>query len=135
MAMQQKPRVSLAPKERRKSRQSLFPVNQFDTPRNRKSFELVEEEKSTEKTPKEVLLSDDIDYDRVFKSRPRIATSPAFSPPQGGGYDGEGDGDEMGWEEGVTGIDLDDVDQDEDGDGFIGMVEGSPSRRVGRVGC
>jgi hypothetical protein len=127
VAMQSKPRVSLGPKERRKSRHSLFPVNQFDTPRNRKSFELVEEENSAEKTPKEVLFSDKVDYDRVFKSRPKIATSPVFSPPQ------NSDDDEMGWDEGVTGIDLDDVDRDEDEDGFTGMVEGSPSRRTGKV--
>jgi hypothetical protein len=144
MAMQSKPRVSLAPKQRRESRQSLFPVNQFDTPRNRKSFELVEEEKSAEKTPKEVLLSDEVDYDRVFKSRPRIATSPVFSPPQhDGGVAYEDDiveeDDEMGWEgdgDGdVTGIDLGDVDRDyKDGDdGFTGMLEGSPSRRGGQA--
>jgi hypothetical protein len=127
VAMQSKPRVSLGPRERRQSRQSLFPVNQFDTPRNRKSFELVEEENSAEKTPKEVLFSDKVDYDRVFKSRPKIATSPVFSPPQ------VSNDDEMGWDEGVTGIDLDDVDRDEDEDGFTGMVEGSPSRRTIKV--
>ena len=80
-AMHSKPRQSLAPTtekhdKRKSSRNSLFPINQFDTPRNRKSFELLEEEKSAERTPKEDLFSDEVDYDRIFKSRPRIATSP-----------------------------------------------------------
>jgi hypothetical protein len=137
IAMQSKPRQSLAPREKkdkRKSRNSLFPVNQFDTPRTRKSFEMIEESKSTdpERTPKEALFSDEIDYDRVFKSRPRIATSPVFSPPQNGNeedYDDDSDVD------GVTGIDLGDVDQDEDDDdGFTKTWADSPSRmRAGKV--
>jgi hypothetical protein len=138
IAMQSKPRQSLGGREKtdkRKSRQSLFPVNQFDTPRNRKSFEIIEESKSTdpERTPKEALFSDEIDYDRVFKSRPRIATSPVFSPPQNGvevEYDDEDDDDV----DGVTGIDLGDVDQDEDDDGFTKTWADSPSRmRAGKV--
>jgi hypothetical protein len=139
IAMQSKPRQSLAAREKkdkRKSRNSLFPVNQFDTPRTRKSFEIIEESKSTdpERTPKEALFSDEIDYDRVFKSRPRIATSPVFSPPQNGNeedYDVDSDVD------GVTGIDLGDVDQDEDDeDGFTKTWADSPSRmRAGKVKC
>lgn len=134
VAMQSKPRQSLAARERkekRKSRASLFPVNQFDTPRNRKSFELIEETKSIEHTPTEVLFSDAVDYDRVFKSRPRIATSPVFSPPP----DLDGEGSEEEYEDGVTGIDLGDVDQDyEDDDGFTKTWADSPSRRAGAVG-
>lgn len=135
MAMQSKPRQSLAPhdrKEKRKSRASLFPVNQFDTPRNRKSFELIEESKDTdpEKTPKETLFSDEVDYDRVFKSRPRIATSPVFSPPAGVNEEEYDDDDP----DGVTGIDLGDVDQDEDDDGFTKSWQDSPSRmRAGKL--
>ncbi|KAH8729007.1 HAUS augmin-like complex subunit 6 N-terminus-domain-containing protein [Phaeosphaeriaceae sp. PMI808] len=141
IAMQSKPRVSLSARERndkRKSRHSLFPVNQFDTPRNRKSFELIEEVKSTDpqRTPKESLFSDEIDYDRVFKSRPRIATSPVFSPPQQE-YEEEDYGDEDDEDDedvdGVTGIDLGDVDQDEDEDGFTKTWADSPSRRVGKI--
>lgn len=132
IAMQSKPRQSLAPsdrKEKRKSRQSLFPVNQFDTPRTRKSFELIEETKSIERTPTEVLFSDAVDYDRVFKSRPRIATSPVFSPLPGQGSD------EEDFEEGVTGIDLGDVDQDYDDDdnGFTQTWADSPSRKKAAV--
>jgi hypothetical protein len=138
LAMQSKPRQSLAPhekKDKRKSRSSLFPVNQFDTPRTRKSFESIEEIKSKdpERTPKEALFNDEIDYDRVFKSRPRIATSPIFSPAQGGDeeeYDDDDDEDI----DGVTGIDLGDVDQDEDDDGFTKSWADSPSRmRAGKV--
>jgi hypothetical protein len=137
VAMQSKPRQSLASREKvdkRKSRNSLFPVNQFDTPRTRKSIGIIEESQGTdpERTPKEALFSDEIDYDRVFKSRPRIATSPVFSPPQNGDeFDDEGDSDV----DGVTGIDLGDVDQDEeDEDGFTKTWADSPSRmRAGKV--
>lgn len=125
IAMQSKPRAppSKPPRDRKSSRNSLFPVNQFDTPRNRKSFELIEESKSTD-TPKEALFSDEVDYDRVFRSRPRIATSPVWSPDGGEGE---------GFDEGVTGIDLGDVDCDEDEMGWEGMGAESPSRgRVGR---
>jgi len=130
VAVQSAPRrQSLAPRqEKRKSRNSLFPVNQFDTPRTRKSLEKIEQAKSVERTPTEVLLSDKVDYDRVFKSRPRIATSPVFSPTvvdgHGGRQEEEIDGE---FEDGVTGIDLGDVDQDEDGD--EGVWADSPSRR------
>ncbi|CBX90926.1 hypothetical protein LEMA_P059600.1 [Plenodomus lingam JN3] len=123
-AMQAQPRrQSLAPqqasnkekeKDKRKSRTSLFPVNQFDTPRTRKSIEQIERERSRERTPTEVLFSDKVDYDRVFKSRPKIATSPVFSPAVVAGiglHDGEFEVD------GVTGIDLGDVDiEGESGD-------------------
>lgn len=131
MAMQSKPRQSLAAREKRKSaRNSLFPVNQFDTPRNRKSFELVEEgETDPQRTPKEALFSDEIDYDRVFKSRPKIATSPVWRE--------DGEEEEDADVDGVTGIDLGDVDEDEDEDedGVEGWAE-SPSRgRVGKVRC
>ncbi|KAL6711006.1 hypothetical protein ACN47E_006881 [Coniothyrium glycines] len=138
LAMQSRPRKSLAAakKEKRKSRQSLFPVNQFDTPRTRKSSELIEERRSIERTPTEVLFDDTVDYDRVFKSRPRIATSPVFSPPQEGGYAGEdasGD-EEVEYDDDITGIDLGDVDQDdEDEDGFTKTWADSPSRRAGAV--
>jgi hypothetical protein len=125
VAMQSRPRKSLAAKEKRKSRQSLFPVNQFDTPRTRKSFEIIEEMKSIERTPTEALFDDTVDYDRVFKSRPRIATSPVFSP---GGVEAS---DDEEFEDGVTGIDLGDVDQDEDEDGFTKTWADSPSRRAG----
>lgn len=127
-------------KRRSSARQSLFPVNQFDTPRSRKSIQAIEEAHSSgSTTPKEVLFSDGIDYEHVFKSRPKIAQSPIFSPAlhgdtEGGaesgfsdrrvsslkgvgvGYEDEDDGDEF--DEGVTGVDLGDVDGSEDEDGF-----------------
>lgn len=109
-AMSSKPRASLAPKERKSKRSSqVFPVNQFDTPRARKSeFLTVHEE--LEKTPKEDLFSDDVDYDRVFKSRPRIATSPIFGTPAD-------ERAEEDFDEGVTGVDLADVDNSDDDEG------------------
>jgi hypothetical protein len=130
MAMQTRPRMSKEEREKKDrrsvsgGRQSLFPVNQFDTPRNRKSFELLEQARleSVERTPTEQLFSDEVDYDRVFKSRPRIATSPIFSP----GVEQE-DGDV----DGVTGIDLGDVDQDDEDDGFTKSWQDSPSQKRG----
>ena len=125
-----KPRASLAPRDTEKqkstARQSIFPVNQFDTPRNRRSFQTIEEAKSGEHTPKEDLFSDDVDYDRVFKSRPRVATSPAFGTPKEEGLEDEE------FDEGVTGVDLADVDADEDEEGFTQAWENSPLRRAGR---
>ncbi|ORY00669.1 HAUS augmin-like complex subunit 6 N-terminus-domain-containing protein [Clohesyomyces aquaticus] len=137
--------------KRKSSRQSLYPVNQFDTPRNRKSIQAIEELKSGERTPKEELFSDEVDYERVFKSRPKIAQSPVFSPEMamaeglgaedrrghgrisqlgiGDGYGRDGDDDEEEYDEGVTGVDLADVDQDEDEDGFTQAWANSPSRR------
>ncbi|KAH7120964.1 HAUS augmin-like complex subunit 6 N-terminus-domain-containing protein [Dendryphion nanum] len=144
---------------RKSLRQSqIFPVNQFDTPRNRRSFQAIEEARSSAgaTTPKEILFSEDAEYDRVFKSRPRIAQSPIFTPEAGGqkldfeagngeeneGIDGEdgaisyeysGDeGEEDEFDEGVTGVDLADVDRDSDGDdGFTKNWEDSPLRRAG----
>jgi hypothetical protein len=120
-AMSVKPRVSLGPKERKSKRQSqVFPINQFDTPRARKSeFHTIKEE-DLEKTPKEDLFSDDVDYARVFKSRPRIATSPIFGTPAE-------EKDEEDFDEGVTGLDLADVDNDDDGD-YDGYEQESPLR-------
>lgn len=75
-------RVSLAPqlkpsrKEREAKRQSMFPVNQFETPRKQVPIE----EKKGDSTPKEYLFSEKADYDNVFKSRPKIAQSPVLSP-------------------------------------------------------
>jgi hypothetical protein len=122
-------------------------VNQFDTPRNRKSIQIIEEAKSGEVTPKEDLFSDDIDYDRVFKSRPRVAHSPIMSPEEdarhGPGIAAHEDKREHGdanrldidaydgeYDEGVTGLDLGDVDA-EDEDGFTQAWENSPSRKAG----
>jgi len=139
-AMSARPRTSLAPKEKRKStaRQSIFPVNQFDTPRNRRSFMAIEEAKSSEqKTPKEDLFSDQVDYDRVFKSRPRIATSPVWGTPDAKGGREEAEdrgaysGEEEEFDEGVTGVDLADVDCDEDGDVTVAW-ENSPLRGAGK---
>ncbi|EUC28557.1 hypothetical protein COCCADRAFT_9094 [Bipolaris zeicola 26-R-13] len=144
VASQSLPRRTPSQPQRKPSggRQSLYPVNQFDTPpRNRQSsaemlrqgsvepVEGAEESPGLERTPTEQLFSDEVDYDRVFKSRPLIATSPVWSP---GGGDDDDDPD------GVTGIDLRDVDQDddeEDGEGgYGGSWMDSPSHKR-RVRC
>ncbi|KAI4176682.1 MAG: hypothetical protein LQ346_007847 [Caloplaca aetnensis] len=56
---------------RRESKQ--YPRNQFETPKKQL-------EDLTETTPPELLFSPDADYTSVFKSRPKIATSPKMSP-------------------------------------------------------
>ncbi|PSN69324.1 hypothetical protein BS50DRAFT_572478 [Corynespora cassiicola Philippines] len=123
-------------KPRKSSRQSLYPVNQFDTPRTRKSIQMLEDERgfgtaAAQSTPKEDLFEDEADYDRVFKSRPRIATSPIFSPAVAE----DENTPVVGREEGVTGVDLGDVDVDEDEDGFTQTLEASPSKRRGDEGA
>jgi hypothetical protein len=135
-AMAANSRQSLAPQQSRhggrksSSRTSIYPINQFDTPRTRKSINVIEESRANEKevTPKEELFSDDVDYERIFKSRPKIATSPIFSPSIriGGGPDG----DEDEFDEGVTGVDLGDVDVDSDEDErFNRDWDNSPSKK------
>ncbi|KAJ5059561.1 HAUS augmin-like complex subunit 6 N-terminus-domain-containing protein [Bipolaris maydis] len=144
VASQSVPRPKPSKPQRKSSggRQSLYPVNQFDTPpRNRQSsaemlrqgsvepVDAGEESPGLERTPTEQLFSDEVDYDRVFKSRPLIATSPVWSP--GGGEDDDDP-------DGVTGIDLRDVDQDDDEEGEEGGYGGSwmdsPSHKR-RVRC
>jgi HAUS augmin-like complex subunit 6 N-terminus len=65
-----------------------FPINQFETPRKVKPNEISRLEtnppRSESSTPRDELLSDAAAYDSVFKSRPRIALSPALSPDRSG---------------------------------------------------
>ena len=65
-----------------------FPINQFETPRKMKTAESLQLDASTPRsgssTPRDELFSDAAAYDSVFKSRPRIATSPALSPDRSG---------------------------------------------------
>ena len=57
-----------------KSRHSkMYPTNHFDSPLKQHT----EEEQSI---MEEILPNDDIDYDSVFKSRPKIAQSPPLRP-------------------------------------------------------
>lgn len=135
-AMSQNIRPTQPAKEKRKShsRQSLFPVNQFDTPRSRKSFEKIEETKSGDSTPKELLFSDDIDYEHVFKSRPRVAHSPisALKPSAPPNLEDAVDRlniDDDDFDEGVTGVDLADVDADDDD--VTRAWDNSPLRHAG----
>lgn len=65
------------PKPARRSRPS-FPINQFETPR--KQSRSPPPEISRASTPRDELFDEDAEYASVFKSRPRIATSPVFSP-------------------------------------------------------
>ncbi|KPI37351.1 uncharacterized protein AB675_10253 [Cyphellophora attinorum] len=75
-----KPTVPDVVREPKASRASqLYPVNPFETPRRQVSaFEGTPQ--SNGSTPRESLFSDDVDMRSVFKSRPKIATSPMLSP-------------------------------------------------------
>ena len=118
---------------KREPTSKLFPVNQSNTQGDGRVVDVREEIRSGTRTPQEDLLSGDIDYDRVFRSRPRIATSPIFSPEKFS--QGDSGADEDFYDEEVTGIDLDDVDQsdDEDDDGFTQNLANSPSKRPGQI--
>lgn len=80
-----------------RSRSSLYPVNQFETPVKAKrdagfGYGSVDDGGldtgmgmgtgmgRRDITPREKLFSDDAEYDSVFKSRPKIAMSPVLSP-------------------------------------------------------
>ena len=85
--------------ERRSSK--IYPTNPFETPRKQAS-------KMKGLTPPEELFTPGAGYDSVFKSRPKVAFSPAVSPsPETGGEEGDG---------------MDGMDGDGEG-------EGSPSSR------
>ncbi|WEW59603.1 hypothetical protein PRK78_005077 [Emydomyces testavorans] len=57
----------------------LFPVNQFEAPSSSKSIRK-NEQHSGATTPRDELFNEDAEYASVFKSRPKIATSPINSP-------------------------------------------------------
>ncbi|KAK2759546.1 hypothetical protein FQN54_003025 [Arachnomyces sp. PD_36] len=65
------PRHSINPRPSRQSQ--IFPINQFETPKKP-----VPQHGPGTTTPKEELF--DADYASVFKSRPKIATSPVVTP-------------------------------------------------------
>lgn len=76
-----KPRKSIT--GRPGKRTSMFPINQFETPRRKPSYALAEmsgELGSGQSTPRDALFSDDAEYNSVFKSRPKIALSPVVTP-------------------------------------------------------
>ncbi|KAI9685472.1 MAG: hypothetical protein M1820_010796 [Bogoriella megaspora] len=83
------PNLKIGPRKK-SSRQSQFPVNQFETPQKQHRYYSYDEADGTlpeddeteakELTPKEDLFSDDAAYASVFKSRPRVALSPGISP-------------------------------------------------------
>lgn len=99
---QSKPQARKPSSSRKSSeaRQS-YPVNQFETPskqtENRPS-------RSGASTPRDKLFSDDADYASVFKSRPRIATSPLFSPAVHVGLEQVGSEDD--YDDGASELDL-----------------------------
>ncbi|CAK4030878.1 Hypothetical predicted protein [Lecanosticta acicola] len=68
-----------------RSRTSLYPINQFETPeksrrRSTVTLELNNETRDRSITPKEKLFEADAEYTSIFKARPKIALSPIISP-------------------------------------------------------
>jgi hypothetical protein len=83
-----------------------FPINQFQTPPKPRT---VPPSRSGASTPHDELFSENADYASVFKSRPRVATSPLFSPAIHVGLDADGN------------------EYDEDGESVLDLaVDGSP---------
>lgn len=83
------PQQSAAPLSRKKpshsrSRTSIYPVNQFETPRKqaprRSSLGVDDAAGKRVITPRDQLFSPEAEYDSVFKARPKIALSPVPSP-------------------------------------------------------
>lgn len=72
------------PSSKQKRLSQAFPVNQFETPCKVRTSGTSPRETnpplSGSSTPRDELFSDAAAYDSVFKSRPRIALSPALSP-------------------------------------------------------
>jgi hypothetical protein len=81
--MSERPKLKQRKSMTKKTRQSLYPVNQFETPRkDHESLREEEQTRSGKSTPKEVLFSDEAEYESVFKSRPKVAMSPVYSPAE-----------------------------------------------------
>lgn len=69
----------------KRSRTSMYPVNQFDTPPRKTRSSTIsydQDQNGNERriTPREELFSPEADYDSVFKPRPKLAVSPKLSP-------------------------------------------------------
>ena len=86
-----KPRTSRKSSMHERRSSKIYPTNPFETPRKHAS-------KMKGLTPPEELFTPGAGYDSVFKSRPKVAFSPAASPSsspgleagENGGMDGEG---------------------------------------------
>ena len=72
-----------------RTRSSIYPVNQFDTPRKPRPSPVVSPERGGHEgtgggrrdiTPREQLFSPEAEYDSVFRPRPKIKMSPVSSP-------------------------------------------------------
>ncbi|KAL8243735.1 hypothetical protein R6Q59_009993 [Mikania micrantha] len=59
----------------------VYPVNQFETPgRPSRTSDIAPPCGSGASTPRDQLFDEDAEYSSIFKSRPKLAMSPAFSP-------------------------------------------------------
>ena len=79
------PLAPSCPKGHSRTRSSIYPVNQFDTPAvdaRRSSIGVGSPPRNGRRdvTPRESLFSPDAEYDSVFKPRPKVAMSPVGSP-------------------------------------------------------
>ena len=75
-----KPRPRPTKARLKDTRMSLHPINQFETPQKQELRQSMQSPSSNGSTPREKLFSEDAEYTSVFKSRPKIAQSPAMSP-------------------------------------------------------
>lgn len=83
---------------RKQRRMSQFPVNQFETPGKPRS---TIPDARPDATPVDKLFSEEADYDSVFKTRPKVALSPVWSPDTSSLSLNEamnGDGEDEVWE-------------------------------------
>lgn len=83
---------------RKQRRMSQFPVNQFETPGKPRAMV---PDVRPDATPIDKLFSEEADYDSVFKTRPKVALSPVWSPDTSSLSLNEamhGEGDEEVWE-------------------------------------
>lgn len=67
-----------------RSRTSMYPVNQFETPQKARRSTVTLDPETTQRdrsiTPREKLFEQDAEYSSIFKARPKVALSPIMSP-------------------------------------------------------
>ncbi|KAK0284882.1 hypothetical protein LTR35_000217 [Friedmanniomyces endolithicus] len=84
------PPVTKPAAQHTRTRSSIYPVNQFDTPRKPRPSSVFAQEREGDEgtggggrrdiTPREQLFSPEAEYDSVFRPRPKIKMSPVSSP-------------------------------------------------------
>jgi len=65
-------------KDNQQAQPLLYPINQFDTPKAKQTTRQTPDKRNV--TPLKDLYAQDVDYASIFKSRPKLKTSPTQSP-------------------------------------------------------